>query len=98
MWSHPAPRAASAFPVQERFMPTATPNNHIGQPSTAAAGVLVILGASGDLTKRLLMPAVYNLACEGLLPDEFAIVGMALPDLTTAEFRAGQRQERNNFV
>ena len=79
-------------------MPTATPNNHIGQPSTAAAGVLVILGASGDLTKRLLMPAVYNLACEGLLPDEFAIVGMALPDLTTAEFRAGQRQEITRFT
>ena len=32
----------------------------------AAPGVLVILGASGDLTKRLLMPALYNLVCDGL--------------------------------
>ena len=43
----------------------ATPSNQACQAPTAAAGVLVILGASGDLTKRLLMPAVYNLACEG---------------------------------
>ena len=38
-----------------------------GQASNVASpGVLVILGASGDLTKRLLMPALYNLACDGL--------------------------------
>ena len=79
-------------------MPSATPSNQTGQAPTAAAGVLVILGASGDLTKRLLMPAIYNLACEGLLPDEFAVVGMALTDLTTAEFRAGQRQEIARFA
>ena len=76
----------------------ATPSNQAGQASTAAAGVLVILGASGDLTKRLLMPALYNLACEGLLPDEFAVVGMALTDLTTAEFRAGQRHDIARFT
>jgi glucose-6-phosphate 1-dehydrogenase len=76
----------------------ATPSNQACQAPTAAAGVLVILGASGDLTKRLLMPAVYNLACEGLLPNEFAVVGMALTDLTTAEFRAGQRQDIARFT
>ena len=76
----------------------ASPSNQAGQAPTAAVGVLVILGASGDLTKRLLMPAVYNLACEGLLPDEFAVVGMALTDLTTAEFRAGQRQDIAKFT
>ena len=79
-------------------MPAATPSPQAGQESTAAAGVLVILGASGDLTKRLLMPAIYNLACEGLLPDEFAVVGMALTDLTTVEFRAGQRQDIARFT
>ena len=31
--------------------------------------LIVIFGASGDLTKRLLMPAFYNLTCDGLLPD-----------------------------
>ena len=54
-----------------------------GNSAVAAPGVLVILGASGDLTKRLLMPALYNLACDGLLPEEFAVVGMARRDLDT---------------
>ncbi len=53
----------------------------------AAPCVLVIFGASGDLTKRLLMPALYNLACDGLLPDRFCIVGLAMDDLTTEAFR-----------
>ncbi len=64
---------------------------------TAPPGVLVILGASGDLTKRLLMPAIYNLACDGLLPDRFAIVGMARRDLDTAVFRDRQREEIGRF-
>src|SRR5947209_1696128 len=48
----------------------------------AAAGpcVLVIFGATGDLTKRLLMPSLYNLAKQKLLPDSFAIIGVARPD------------------
>ena len=56
----------------------------------ACAGrcVMVIFGASGDLTKRLLMPALYNLTCDSLLPPEFAILGTALDDLTTDAFRA----------
>ena len=51
--------------------------------------VMVIFGASGDLTKRLLMPALYNLACDGLLPEEFAIVGMAMDELTSEAFASG---------
>src|SRR5688572_6503277 len=47
----------------------------------------VIFGASGDLTSRLLLPALYNLAATGLLPDHFAIVGVARSDHTADEFR-----------
>ena len=68
-----------------------------GGTAVAAPGVLVILGASGDLTKRLLMPALYNLACEGLLPEDFAVVGMARRDMTTAEFRGQQREDIARF-
>src|SRR5262249_32750250 len=50
--------------------------------------VLVLFGASGDLTKRLLMPAFYNLACDGLLPKQFAIVGIAKDELSTEQLRA----------
>ncbi|MGH8680696.1 MAG: hypothetical protein ACREVP_04210, partial [Burkholderiales bacterium] len=40
-------------------------------------GVLVIFGASGDLTRRKLIPSLYNLSRVGLLPAEFAVVGVA---------------------
>ena len=49
--------------------------------------LMVIFGASGDLTKRLLVPALYNLACDGLLPDRFAIVGIAMDELDDDAFR-----------
>lgn len=70
-----------------------------GGAATAAAapGVLAILGASGDLTKRLLLPALYNLACDGLLPDDFAVVGMARKAMSTDEFRVQQRGEIEKF-
>ena len=58
--------------------------------------VLVVFGATGDLTKRKLMPALYNLASNGFLPTEFAVVGFAREELSHEEFRrqmaAGVRQ------
>ncbi len=55
-------------------------------------GILVIFGASGDLTKRKLLPALFHLRQAGLLPREFAIVGVArrpLGDEFAADMRAG---------
>jgi len=52
------------------------------------ACTLVIFGGAGDLTKRLLMPAIYNLKRSGLLPENFALVGVARTELTTEQFRA----------
>ncbi|RLL51362.1 glucose-6-phosphate dehydrogenase [Mariprofundus sp. EBB-1] len=49
--------------------------------------VLVIFGASGDLTKRLLIPSLFNLYCDDLLPDAFQILGMAMDDFNTDSFR-----------
>jgi glucose-6-phosphate 1-dehydrogenase len=63
----------------------------------AAPGVLVILGASGDLTKRLLMPALLNLACDRLLPEGFAVVGMGRDVMTSEEFRERQRGDIRTF-
>jgi glucose-6-phosphate 1-dehydrogenase len=59
--------------------------------------VLVIFGASGDLTKRLLMPAFYNLACDGLLPEQFAIVGIAMDEFTTESFREKMSHDIKQF-
>jgi len=50
--------------------------------------VMVIFGASGDLAKRKLVPALYNLARDGLLSQQFAIVGLATRDYTTESFRS----------
>lgn len=50
--------------------------------------VMTIFGASGDLTKRKLVPALYNLARENFLLKEFAVVGFARRDLTSETFRA----------
>ena len=48
---------------------------------------MAIFGAGGDLTKRLIMPALYNLVKAGKLPDEFAIIGVDHNDRTTQEWR-----------
>jgi glucose-6-phosphate 1-dehydrogenase len=53
--------------------------------------ILVIFGASGDLTRRELVPALYELAQQGLLPDPFAIVGFARSDWSDDEFRREMR-------
>ena len=50
--------------------------------------VMVIFGASGDVTKRLVVPALYNLRCDGLLSDNFAVLGAGRTEMDDAEFRA----------
>ncbi|MBV9343129.1 MAG: glucose-6-phosphate dehydrogenase [Acidobacteria bacterium] len=59
------------------------------QPTPKATGrcVLVLFGASGDLTKRKLVPALFNLAKAALLPGNFAILGVAFDDLSLDQFR-----------
>src|SRR4051812_15081263 len=54
--------------------------------------VLVIFGASGDLTHRKLLPSIYNLAEAGHLPERFAILGIARPMLEEAGFRKDMRE------
>lgn len=52
---------------------------------------LVIFGATGDLTHRKLVPALYNLSNSGLMPEKFAIVGFGRSDRDNDEFRKGLR-------
>ena len=51
------------------------------------ACVMVIFGASGDLTKRLLLPSIYNLAAAHVLPDSFRILGVAREGWDDSKFR-----------
>src|SRR5262252_691823 len=59
---------------------------------------LVIFGASGDLTHRLLVPALYNLAAGGLLPDAFAIIGVARREMSNDAFRSDLAQALRRFA
>jgi glucose-6-phosphate 1-dehydrogenase len=64
---------------------------------TSDACAVVIFGASGDLTRRKLMPALYNLAWERALPGGFAVVGVARRDKTDDSFRNDMRQAVSSF-
>src|SRR3954462_5425297 len=66
------PKAAPALP-------------RIGKQSDPC--VMVIFGAAGDLTGRLLIPALYNLARAGLLSREFAVLGVARAPFSDEHFR-----------
>ncbi len=48
---------------------------------------MVLFGAAGDLTKRKLVPALFNLAKAKLLPQNFAVLGVSVDDLTLEQFR-----------
>src|SRR5271169_2454561 len=60
--------------------------------------IMVIFGAAGDLTKRKLIPALCNLAQDGFLADQFAIVGFAYNDFTTESLRARLTEDIKNFA
>ena len=53
----------------------------------APAANMVIFGGGGDLTKRLLMPALYNLSRTGLLPERFSLIGVDRLELSDEAFR-----------
>lgn len=59
--------------------------------------ILVIFGATGDLTARKLIPALYNLAREGQLPAHFAVVGFARRPKTHEDFRSEMLDAINKY-
>jgi glucose-6-phosphate 1-dehydrogenase len=65
---------------------------------TADPCCLVIFGASGDLTHRLLVPALYNLAAARLLPEAFALIGVARSPSSSEAFRADLAKSLPQFA
>ncbi len=59
--------------------------------------ILVIFGATGDLTGRKLAPAIYNLGKDGMLPANFACVGFARREKTHEAFREELKQDINEY-
>src|SRR4026208_1925386 len=74
----------------------ATPRIDITPAQEALAPVepctLVIFGGSGDLARRRLIPALYNLMLDGLLPANFAVLGLGRKSMTDEDFRATLRE------
>ena len=65
---------------------------------TAEPCVMVIFGATGDLTKRKLFPALYNLAKDDFLPHTFAIIGVGRQEMTSEEFRSQMIGHLREFI
>ena len=67
--------------------------------------IVVIFGASGDLTQRKLIPALHQLHCDNLLPENFAVLGASRTNMTDQEFRdkmkenlTGKENQPENFL
>jgi len=69
----------------------ATAGEDVRLTRTAQPAVIVIFGATGDLTQRKLVPGLYGLATQQLLPPETAVIGVARRDIPDDEFRAQMR-------
>ena len=63
-----------------------------------APTTMVIFGASGDLTKRKLVPALYSLARDRLLPPVFNVVGVARRDMAHGVFRQAMRESTDKYA
>lgn len=74
--------------------------HHIHPPTRKPANpcILVIFGIAGDLTKRLLFPALCNLGSEGLLDENFCIVGVSQEPYTNESFREQLIKNIHEFV
>jgi glucose-6-phosphate 1-dehydrogenase len=67
-------------------------------PSTDESCVLVIFGASGDLTRRKLLPALWSMFQSRVLPEPFAVVGVGRTQMDNDQFRALTRQAISDFA
>ncbi len=71
---------------------TPTAPSEVQPLPTAEPCILIIFGGSGDLTRRKLLPAVFDLTSMGCTERGFDIVGVGLPAMSDDEFRATMRQ------
>ena len=59
----------------------------IAQQPAVAPSLMTIFGATGDLTKRLLLPSIYNLVAAKVLPEKFQLLGVSMDDWDDAKFK-----------
>ena len=63
-----------------------------------SAGKLLLFGATGDLAQRMLLPSLYGLHADGLLPEGLTITGTARSDKDDASYRAFARDALGEFL
>ena len=68
------------------------------QAKPADPCAMVIFGATGDLTRRLVVPALYNLLRTKVLPENFALIGVARSEGTTESWRGHLKEMLNSFI
>jgi glucose-6-phosphate 1-dehydrogenase len=68
------------------------------EPQVADPCTMVIFGAGGDLTKRKLLPALYNLKANNLLTNEFAMIGFSNNQFSSEQFRESQGKDIREFA
>ncbi|MFK8185402.1 MAG: glucose-6-phosphate dehydrogenase [Phormidesmis sp.] len=85
-------------PVRQQSISQNTAGSSQGDVQPVGPCVVVIFGATGDLTKRKLIPAFYNLAQQNLLPEQFSIVGVGRRELSLEDFRGGLFGALEEFV
>ncbi len=68
------------------------PNDHQHPPS-----IFIIFGGSGDLAKRKLVPALYNLYIDGHLPEHFAIIGLGRTEYSNETYQEKMKKEVGEF-
>ncbi|WP_043288753.1 glucose-6-phosphate dehydrogenase [Paraburkholderia oxyphila] len=89
----PNPPANARLASHPHGAPSSAAGKHPAPPCT-----LVIFGAGGDLTKRLLMPALYNLAVDGLLDDGMKIIGVNHGERETGPWREDLHDALQKFA
>lgn len=81
--------------IKEKELTESQPSNAHLVPAPCA---MVIFGASGDLTERKLVPALYYLSRAGLLPDGFSVIGCAKTPYTSESFREKMQQAVKKYL
>ncbi len=73
-------------------------DSHTTSVPSAPPNIMVIFGGSGDLTRRKLVPALYALRRDGLLPDQFAVLAIGRQQLDSAGLRAQLDEKSRKFI
>ena len=83
-----------AFPAASKFLQTC---EVLTSDIKVESFAIVLFGGTGDLSKRMLLPSLYNLKKDGRLPEDFVILAFGLPKMSDEQFRNFARKSLETF-